>query len=79
MERTRPPLAPGPDEALRREVRAVIVGRIALITLVTAMAAAFSDRIAEPAQNVPLGFLVALSAGLAIAYQIGRASCRERV
>jgi len=68
MELTRPPLAPGPDEALRREVRAVIVGRIALITLVTAMAAAFSDRIAEPAQNVPLAFLVALSAGLAIAY-----------
>jgi PAS domain S-box-containing protein len=68
MELTRPPLAPGPDEALRREVRAVIVGRIALITLVTAMAAAFSDRITEPAQNVPLGFLVALSAGLAIAY-----------
>jgi PAS domain S-box-containing protein len=68
MELARPPLAPGPDEALRREVRAVIVGRIALITLVTAMAAAFSDRIAEPAQNVPLGFLVALSAGLAVAY-----------
>lgn len=69
MEPTRPPASPGQDEALRREVRAVIVGRIALITLVTVMAAAFSDRIAEPAQNVPLTFLVALSAGLAIAYQ----------
>jgi PAS domain S-box-containing protein len=68
MEAARPSTVPGPDEALRREVRAVIVGRIALITLVTAMAAAFSDRIAEPAQNVPLSFLVMLSAGLAIAY-----------
>lgn len=68
MESARPPLVPGQDEALRREVRAVIVGRIALITLVTAMAAAFSDRIAEPAQNVPLSFLVLLSAGLATAY-----------
>lgn len=60
--------APGEDEALRRDVNAVIVGRIALITLAAAMAAAFSDRIGEPAQSVPLSFVVALSAGLAVAY-----------
>ena len=56
------------DDALRREVHAVIVGRIALITLVSVMAGAFSDRITDPAQFVPLAFLVALSAGLAFAY-----------
>jgi two-component system sensor histidine kinase PilS (NtrC family) len=61
------PLA-GEDEALRREMKAVIIGRISLITLVTVMAAAFSDRIADLAQSVPLAFLVVLSAGLAVAY-----------
>jgi two-component system sensor histidine kinase PilS (NtrC family) len=59
----------GEDEALRREMRAVIIGRISLITLVTVMAAAFSDRIADLTQSVPLAFLVLLSAGLAVAYQ----------
>jgi two-component system sensor histidine kinase PilS (NtrC family) len=68
MQPARPTGGPGEDEALRREVRAVIVGRMALITLATVMAAAFSDRIGEPAQYVPLAFLVALSAGLASAY-----------
>lgn len=61
------PLA-GEDEALRREMKAVIIGRISLITLVTVMAAAFSDRITDLAQSVPLAFLVVLSAGLAVAY-----------
>src|SRR6185312_12674743 len=61
------PLA-GEDEALRREMRAVIIGRISLITLVTVMAAAFTDRIADLTQSVPLAFLVVLSAGLAVAY-----------
>jgi two-component system sensor histidine kinase PilS (NtrC family) len=59
---------PGEDEALRLEVGAVIVGRIALITLVAAMAAAFSDRVTDLVQHIPLAFLVGLSAGLAIAY-----------
>ena len=68
MQPARPTGGLGEDEALRREVRAVIVGRMALITLATVMAAAFSDRIGEPAQYVPLAFLVALSAGLASAY-----------
>src|SRR5688572_14531448 len=68
MQPARPIVGAGEDEALRREVGAVIVGRIALITLATVMAAAFSDAITEPAQNVPLLFLVALSAGLAVAY-----------
>jgi two-component system sensor histidine kinase PilS (NtrC family) len=68
MQPARPTGGPGEDEALRREVRAVIVGRMALMTLATVMAAAFSDRIGEPAQYVPLAFLVALSAGLASAY-----------
>jgi two-component system sensor histidine kinase PilS (NtrC family) len=49
-------------------MKAVIIGRISLITLVTVMAAAFSDRIADLAQSVPLAFLVVLSAGLAVAY-----------
>jgi two-component system, NtrC family, sensor histidine kinase PilS len=68
MAPARAPAVPADDEALRRDVQAVIFGRIALITLATAMAAAFSDRITEPAQNIPLAFLVALSAGLAVAY-----------
>ena len=68
MAPARAPAVPADDEALRRDVQAVIFGRIALITLATAMAAAFSDRITEPAQNVPLAFLIAHSAGLAVAY-----------
>jgi len=68
MATSRPPSLPVQDEALNREVQAVIFGRIALITLVTGMAGAFSDRIAEPAQNIPLATLIVLSAGLAIAY-----------
>jgi two-component system, NtrC family, sensor histidine kinase PilS len=59
----------GDEETLRQEVGAVIVGRIALITLVSAMAAAFSERASDPAQHLPLVFLVALSAGLAFAYK----------
>jgi two-component system sensor histidine kinase PilS (NtrC family) len=58
----------GDEETLRQEVGAVIVGRIALITLVSAMAAGFSERAADPAQHLPLVFLVALSGGLAYAY-----------
>jgi len=68
MQPARPTGGPGEDEALRREVRAVIVGRMALVTLATVMAGAFSDRIGEPEQYVPLAFVVALSAGLATAY-----------
>ena len=68
MNATYPAARRSEDESLRREVRAVIVGRITLITLVAVMAGAFSDQIGEPAQFVPLAFLVALSAGLAFAY-----------
>src|SRR6185503_8412249 len=58
----------GDEETLRQEVVAVIVGRIALITLVSAMAACFSERAADPTQHLPLVFLVALSGGLAYSY-----------
>jgi two-component system sensor histidine kinase PilS (NtrC family) len=60
--------APGDDRDLRAAVKAVIVGRMALITLVAAMAAAFSDGYTGLAQHGPFAFLVALSAGLAVAY-----------
>ncbi len=59
---------PGSDQDLRAAVRAVIVGRIALITLVATMATAFSDGYTGLAQHGPFAFLVALSAGLAVAY-----------
>jgi len=59
----------GDEETLRQEVKAVIVGRIALITLVSAMAAGFAERAGDPTQHLPLVFLVALSAALAFAYQ----------
>jgi two-component system sensor histidine kinase PilS (NtrC family) len=56
------------DPELRSAVRAVIVGRMALITLVATMAAAFSDGLGGLASHAPFAFLVALSAGLAVAY-----------
>ena len=59
---------PGTDLDLRAAVKAVIVGRMALITLVATMAAAFSDGYSGLAQHGPFAFLVALSAGLAVAY-----------
>ena len=59
---------PGHDLDLRAAVKAVIVGRMALITLVATMAAAFSDGYSGLAQHGPFAFLVALSAGLAVAY-----------
>ncbi|MEK7316291.1 MAG: PAS domain-containing protein, partial [Candidatus Eisenbacteria bacterium] len=59
---------PGGDQDVRAAVRGVIVGRIALITLVATMAAAFSDGYSGLAQHGPFAFLVALSAGLAVAY-----------
>lgn len=59
---------PGSDQNLRAAVRAVIVGRIALTTLVATMATAFSDGYSGLAQHGPFAFLVALSAGLAVAY-----------
>ena len=59
---------PGGEQDLRAAVRAVIVGRIALITLVATMATAFSDGYSGLAQHGPFAFLVALSAGLAVAY-----------
>ena len=59
---------PGGDQDLRAAVRGVIVGRIALITLVATMATAFSNGYSGLAQHGPFAFLVALSAGLAVAY-----------
>jgi two-component system sensor histidine kinase PilS (NtrC family) len=61
-------VTPANDRDLRAAVKAVIVGRMALITLVAAMAAAFSDGYTGLAQHGPFAFLVALSAGLAVAY-----------
>ncbi len=56
------------DPRLRQAVNAVIVGRIALITLVAAMAVAFSDSGLSLSQHYPFMFLVALSGALAVAY-----------
>jgi two-component system sensor histidine kinase PilS (NtrC family) len=57
-----------PESELRTAVRAVIVGRMALITLVAAMAAVFSEGPRDLVAHAPFAFLVALSAGLAVAY-----------
>ncbi len=56
------------DPQLRQAVRAVILGRMALITLVAAMAVAFSDSGLSLTRHYPFAFLVVLSAGLAVAY-----------
>src|SRR5882672_6565904 len=56
------------EPRLREAVKAVILGRIALITLVAAMAVAFSDTGLSLTRHYPFVFLVALSAGLAVAY-----------
>jgi two-component system sensor histidine kinase PilS (NtrC family) len=58
------------DPRLREAVNAVILGRMALITLVAAMAVAFSDTGLSLTRHYPFAFLVALSAGLAIAYHV---------
>jgi PAS domain-containing protein len=58
------------DPRLREAVNAVILGRMALITLVAAMAVAFSDSGLSLTRHYPFAFLVALSAGLAIAYHV---------
>jgi len=57
------------EPELRAAVRAVILGRMALIVLVAAMAVAFSDGASDLASHAPFAFLVLLSAGLAVAYQ----------
>jgi two-component system, NtrC family, sensor histidine kinase PilS len=56
------------EPRLREAVKAVILGRMALITLVAAMAVAFSDTGLSLTRHYPFMFLVALSAGLAVAY-----------
>jgi two-component system, NtrC family, sensor histidine kinase PilS len=71
---TRPrrvPPAPALPERERRQreaVRAVIFGRIALISLVAAMAVAFSDTGLSLTRHYPFGFLILLSSGLGFAY-----------
>ncbi len=63
-----PTAKPDGEPRLREAVKAVILGRIALITLVAAMAVAFSDTGLSLTRHYPFMFLVALSAGLAVAY-----------
>lgn len=71
---SRPQAGSGPttkadgEPRLREAVKAVILGRMALITLVAAMAVAFSDTGLSLTRHYPFVFLVALSAGLAVAY-----------
>jgi two-component system sensor histidine kinase PilS (NtrC family) len=71
---SRPQAGSGPttksdgEPRLREAVKAVILGRMALITLVAAMAVAFSDTGLSLTRHYPFIFLVALSAGLAVAY-----------
>ena len=71
---TRPrrvPPAPALPERERRQqeaVKAVIFGRVALITLVATMAVAFSDTGLSLTRHYPFGFLILLSGGLGFAY-----------
>jgi len=65
------------EPRLREAVRAVIFGRIALITLVAAMAVAFSDTGLSLSRHYPFMFLVALSAGLAVAFHHAEKSGAE--
>src|ERR1700752_1346576 len=65
------------EPRLREAVRAVILGRIALITLVAAMAVAFSDTGLSLTRHYPFMFLVALSVGLAVAYHHAEKSGAE--
>ena len=62
------PAPPAEGLGLREAVRAMILGRMALITLVAAMAVAFSDTGLSLSRHYPFAFLLVLSAGLAIAY-----------
>jgi len=67
----RVPPAPALPERERRQqeaVKAVIFGRVALITLVATMAVAFSDTGLSLTRHYPFGFLILLSGGLGFAY-----------
>ena len=67
----RTPPAPALPERERRQrqaVNAVILGRVALITLVATMAVAFSDTGLSLTRHYPFGFLILLSGGLGFAY-----------
>jgi two-component system sensor histidine kinase PilS (NtrC family) len=67
----RVPPAPALPERERRQreaVNAVILGRVALITLVATMAVAFSDTGLSLTRHYPFGFLILLSGGLGFAY-----------
>ncbi|MGH7339717.1 MAG: hypothetical protein ACREKH_04435, partial [Candidatus Rokuibacteriota bacterium] len=58
----------GLEPRLREAVRAVILARVALISLVAVMAVAFSDTGLSLSRHYPFAFLVALTVGLAVAY-----------
>ncbi len=58
----------GLEPRLREAVKAVILARVALITLVAVMAVAFSDSGLSLSRHYPFVFLVALTVGLAVAY-----------
>jgi two-component system sensor histidine kinase PilS (NtrC family) len=62
------PALPERERRQREAVRAVIFGRIALISLVAAMAVAFSDTGLSLTRHYPFGFLILLSSGLGFAY-----------
>lgn len=67
----RVPPAPALPERERRQreaVKAVILGRVALISLVATMAVAFSDTGLSLTRHYPFGFLILLSGGLGFAY-----------
>lgn len=62
------PALPERDRRQREAVNAVILGRVALITLVATMAVAFSDTGLSLTRHYPFGFLILLSGGLGFAY-----------
>ena len=69
QRRTPPaPTLPERERRQREAVNAVILGRVALITLVATMAVAFSDTGLSLTRHYPFGFLILLSGGLGFAY-----------
>jgi two-component system sensor histidine kinase PilS (NtrC family) len=62
------PVLPERERRQREAVKAVILGRVALITLVATMAVAFSDTGLSLTRHYPFGFLILLSGGLGFAY-----------
>ncbi|HEY7727461.1 MAG TPA: ATP-binding protein [Candidatus Eisenbacteria bacterium] len=61
-------LAPGNDAGVVQAARVVTIARLALLVLVAGMAAAFSGGPMGLERQLPLGFLLVASGGLALAY-----------